>query len=417
MRQPIRPPGQNGKTTIPLLAIRTEGDLDGGSPCFEINPRKKRHVHQLYLDFNSTSPMAPSVREAMEPFWAEHFMLPGQNHPGCQAVAEAIERARDGVAEMVGCESFEIVFTGGGTESNNLAVFGVANRHATGHMVVSALEHESVWNAVRSLEVRGWAVDVAWPRPDGVIEAAEIERHLREDTRLVCLQAANPVLGTIQPVCQVADVCHARNIPVHCDAVQLFGKMPVDIALLRADTVAVSGHKFYGPKGVGALFVRRGFSLAPLMFGEMREMGLRPGSENVPGWIGLGAAAKLASRCAGDAAKRMGELRDRFVFRLCDQIAPQPTLLCESAERLCNTATIELHGDAARVARTARQLVLATPRSSAPADEMTRCLQAIGLSPQRIGRCFRVSFGWTTSQEQTDRAADLVAEAWDTCRA
>lgn len=361
--------------------------------------------------------MAPSVREAMEPFWSEHFLLPGQNHPGCHAVAEAIERARDGVAEMVGCEAFEIVFTGGGTESNNIAIFGVANRYAPGHIVISALEHESVWNTARSLESRGWMVDVAWPRPDGVVDVSEIERHLRDDTRLVCLQAANSVLGTIQPVCEVADLCHGRNVPVHCDAVQLFGKMPVDIASLRADTVAISGHKFYGPKGVGALFVRRGFSLTPLMFGEMREMGLRPGSENVPGWIGLGAAAKLASRCAGDAAIRMGELRDRFVFRLGDQIAPQPTLLCETADRLPNTATIELPGDAARVARTARQLVVATPRSSAPADEMTRCLQAIGLSPQRIGRCLRVSFGWTTSQEQTDRAADLMAEAWDTCRA
>lgn len=343
-------------------------------------------------------------------------MLPGQNHAGCQAVAEALERARDGVAELVGCEAFEIVFTGGGTEANNLAVLGVTSRYASGHVIVSALEHESVWNAVSSLERRGWQIDIARPGPDGVIEAAEIERLLRDDTRLVCLQAANPILGTIQPVREVADICHARQIPVHSDAVQLFGKMPADVGSLRADTVAVSGHKFYGPKGTGALFVRRGFSLSPVMFGEIREMGLRPGSENVTGWIGLGAASRLAARCAEDAAERMSELRARFVHRLCDQITPAPTILCEASERLPNTATIELSGDAARVARIARHLVLATPRTATPADEMTRCLQAIGLSPQRIGRCFRISLGWTTSQEQIDRAADLLAEAWDTCR-
>ena len=399
-----------------MLATRTVPELDGESALF-VHPRKKRLVHYVYLDFNSTSPLAPSVREAMEPFWTEHFMLPGQNHAGCQAVAEALEQARDGVAELVGCEAFEIVFTGGGTEANNLAVLGVAGRHRSGHVIVSALEHESVWNAVRSLKCRGWRVDIARPGPDGVIEAEEIERQLRDDTRLVCLQAANPILGTIQPVREVADICHARNIPVHSDAVQLFGKTPTDVASLRADTVAVSAHKFYGPKGAGALFVRRGFSLAPVMFGEIREMGLRPGSENVPCWIGVGAASRLASRCAGEAAERMSELRDRFVHRLCDQISPQPTLLCEASRRLPNTATIELSGDAARVARTARHLVLATARSAAPADEMTRCLQAVGLGPQRIGRCFRASLGWTTSQEQIDRAADLLAEAWDTCRA
>ncbi|WP_164101126.1 cysteine desulfurase family protein [Candidatus Laterigemmans baculatus] len=374
-------------------------------------------MHYVYLDFNSTSPLAPSVHEAMEPFWAEHFMLPGQNHAGCQGVAEALERAREGVAELVGCEAFEIVFTSGGTEANNLAVLGVTNRSASGHVIVSALEHESVCNAVGSLERRGWRVDVARAGSDGVVEATEIERLLRDDTRLVCLQAANPILGTIQPVREVADICHARQIPIHCDAVQLFGKLPVDVGLLRADTVSVSGHKFYGPKGAGALFVRRGFSLSPVMYGEIREMGLRPGSENVTGWIGLGAASRLAGRCAAEAAERMSELRARFVQRLCEQISPQPTILCEAAERLPNTATIELPGDAARIARVARHLVLATPRTAKPADEMTRCLQAIGLSPQRIGRCFRISLGWTTSQEQIDRAADLLAEAWDTCRA
>ncbi len=352
----------------------------------------------------------------MDPFWAEHFMLPGQGHPGCQIIADALDRAREGVAELVGCESFEIVFTSGGTEANNLAVLGLANRYQTGHIVVSALEHESVWNAVNALRERDWEIDIAPANSRGLVTAARIEPLLKDNTRLVCLQAANPVLGTLQDVRQVADVCHSRGIPVHCDASQVFGKMPLDINTLRADTLALSGHKFYGPKGTGALYVRRGFSLSPVMYGETREMGLRPGSENIVGWVGLGAAARLAARAAPNAAERLAELRNRFVEKIGDLVQPGPIDLCADSERLPNTAVLEWPGDANRLIKVARQLVVATARTASPADEMTRCLQAIGLSPARIGRCLRVSLGWTTSEEQVDRAADLLAEAWDTCR-
>jgi cysteine desulfurase len=375
-------------------------------------------VHNIYLDFNCTTPLAPSVREAMEPFWSEHFMLPGQGHRGCQAVADALERAREGVADMLGCEGFEIVFTGGGTEANNLGVLGLANRSDAGHVVVSALEHESVWNAVGSLETRGWQIDVAPASESGIIEVEAVERLLRPETKLVCLQAANPVLGTCQPVRQVADLCHSRGIPVHCDAVQMFGKLPLNIAELRADTIAISGHKFYAPKGVGALYVRRGFSLSPVVFGETREMGLRPGAENVAGWVGLGAAAKLAARCAEDVDRRMQELRKIFLDRLRSQLDSELKSWCEDEQThpygcLANTILLELPKDANKVARTARQVIFATPRAANPADEMTRCLQAIGLDAERIRRCCRLSLGWTTSQEQIERAADYLSEACD----
>lgn len=349
----------------------------------------------------------------MEPFWSEHFMLPGQAHRGSRPIADALQQARQHVAEMVGCEAFEIVFTGGGTEANNLGVLGLANRSVPGRVIVSVLEHESVWNAAKSLEDRGWKIDLAMANEHGVVTAEEVERLLRPDTRLVCLQAANPVLGTCQPVRDVADLCHSRGVPVHCDAVQMCGKMPLEAGQLRADTVAISGHKFYGPKGVGALYVRRGYPLSPVAYGETCEMGLRPGTENVCGWIGLGAAAMLAGRCAAEAGARMGELKQRFLERISHQIVPIPKLLCDETLCLPNTMLLELPGEANRIVRTARQLAIATPQSSSPADEMTRCLQAIGLPAERIRRCCRISFGWITSQDQVDLAADILAEASD----
>lgn len=365
----------------------------------------------IYLDYNTTTPLAPSVREAMEPFWSQHYLLPGQHHSSGLAVAESLEQARQGLAALVGCDAFELVFTGSGTEANNLAVLGTAAVHSPGHMVVSAIEHEAVWNAARSLARQGWQIDVAACDPQGVVSPEAVDRLLRPNTRLVCLQAANPILGTLQPVREVADLCHVRGIPVHCDAAQLLGKLPVDAAQMRVDTLAVSGHKFYGPKGTGALFVRRGLALSPITFGETREMGLRPGAENVPGWVGLGAAAQLAARCVSEAADTLAELRDRFVNQLQALVDPPPQILCTTAPRLPNTALIEMTGNATRVQRAAARLVFLTARSSTPADEMTRCLRAIGRTESEIGRTLRISVGWTTSRDQVDRAAELLAEA------
>ncbi|MEM0925775.1 MAG: aminotransferase class V-fold PLP-dependent enzyme, partial [Planctomycetota bacterium] len=255
----------------------------------------------LYLDYNRTTPLAPSVLEAMQPYWATHYLLPGQEHAHAFAVSEALERARESIAEMAGCESFEIVFTSGGTEANNLAILGLLGTVEPGHVLVSQLEHESVLGPLRGLRDPRWEIETIPCESDGTVEPLTVEAMLREDTRLVCLQGANAIVGTIQEVREVADRCHNRGICLHCDATQMFGKIPVDLRQLRADTVAISGHKFYGPKGAGAIYVRRGLKLDPITFGEPREMGLRPGAENIPGCIGLGAAAELAHRYCSQA--------------------------------------------------------------------------------------------------------------------
>ena len=410
----------------------------------------------IYLDFNRTTPMAPSVVEAMQPYWLTHFMLPGQEHPHAQAIGESLENAREGVAAMAGCEPFEIVFTGGGTEANNLAILGLvegqrqrhqhagasqkhlqsARSHAAGfdggspdtdglagngnidwrvpgHILFSELEHESVLGAVARLAQLGWEIESVPCDEAGVCDSDAFADRIRDNTRLACLQLANPVLGTIQPVREVADACHNRGVLVHCDATQAFGKIPVDVKSLRADMVSISGHKFYGPKGCGAIYLRRGLHLSPIVFGEAREMGLRPGAENIPACIGMGVAASMAAKCAANVSETLTDLRNYFCNGLVSTLGHKAVLLCEDSLRLPNTIAIELPGEARRIQRTARQLVIATAQSDSPPDEMTRALRAVRRTDSQIGRTIRLSLGWTSSHDQVDRAIEMLAEACD----
>lgn len=367
----------------------------------------------IYLDYNCTTPLAPSVLEAMQPFWSTHFLLPGQEHPRAQVIGESLESARECVSMLIGCEPFEVVFTCGGTESNNLAILGALARRTPAHLLVGALEHQSVIGAASRLAESGWHVESVPAEVDGRIDPQRLASMIRRDTQLACMQLANPVLGTIQPVRELAEVCHKRGVLLHCDASQAFGKISVDASLLEADTIALSGHKFYGPKGSGALYIRRGLSLAPIAFGEPREMGLRPGPENVPACIGLGAAATLAARGTGDVETHLSELRDRLINGIESNINPVPKIVCETAPRLPNTVTMELPVSARKVQRIAREVVAATPQSNSPPDEMTRVLREVGCSDSQIGRTMRLSVGWTTTRDQIDRAIAVLADACD----
>lgn len=367
----------------------------------------------IYLDFNRTTPIAPSVLEAMQPYWLTHFMLPDQHHSQAQAIGEAMENAREGVARMAGCEPFEIVFTSGGTEANNLGVLGALANQDPGHILVSELEHQSVLEPVRQLAKRGWEIETIKCDQDGLVDADEIESRLRSDTQLVCVLLACPVLGTIQPIAEICDLCDKRGVPVHCDATQAFGKEPVDVLRLGAASVAISGHKFYGPKGSGAIYVRRGYTIAPISFGEPREMGLRPGAENVPACIGLGAAAALAAKCVDEVSPALTDLRDRFANGIVSSVGAGACIVAEDAIRLPNTICMTLPCDAKSVQRSARQLAMSVAQSHLPPDEITRALAAIGRPSEDYDRTIRLSLGWTTSHEQVQRAVELISDAVD----
>lgn len=374
-------------------------------------------LRHIYLDYNTTTPLAPSVGEAMQPFWDEHFLLPTQQHPAGVALGEMVDTAREQVANLLGCEPFEIVFTSGGTEANNLAILGVCRAwqqagKPPGRVIVSATEHDSIIGAANSLQFDGWHIEYLDVDSDGRVDPEALEAMLQPDTVMVCLQAACSISGVLQPVREVADICHARGVLLHCDASQVAGKQPIDAASLRADTIAISGHKMYGPKGIGALYVRRGLKLAPILYGEAQEMGLRPGSGNIPCVIGLGAAAKMAARGAEDASDSMAALRDRFERRIQAAVNPAPRIFGEQTPRLPNTSLIVLP---IRVAtefnHATSDLVVSRPRCPQPQDWMTRCLVAFGLSEQEIACSLRISVGWTTSQDAIDQAADQIIRA------
>lgn len=384
----------------------------------------------IYLDFNRTTPVAPSVIDAMQAFWTTHFMLPSQSHVHASAVGEAIENAREGVSMLLGCDPFEVVFTSGGTEANNLGILGAAMVCRAGgdpseliptypckrdapppHALISMIEDEAVIAAAHQLVALGWEVETVPCDSHGLISVDDFESRFRETTQLACLQLANPVLGTIQPVRELADRCHNRGIRLHCDATAAVGRIPIDVNQLRVDTLSLTAHKIYGPKGVGALFVRRGLDLHPISYGESREMGLRAGSENVPGIVGLGAAASLTARCVDEAQSTLCELCERLIDGLRSTLDGRVTVLSEHCQRVPNTIAIEMGCEARRLQKAARHVVVASAQSNHPPDEMTRVLRAIGRTEKQIGRTLRFSVGWTTSREQIDKAIDLLAEA------
>ncbi len=227
-------------------------------------------MRQIYLDYNATTPIAPSVLEAMNPFLSGHYGNPSSAHSLGRAAKEAIEDARVKVANLLGCDLEEVIFTSGGTESNNLAIKGVMmrrQREQGGHMVISAVEHPAVSAPAKFLESLGVEVTVVGCDRNGFVQPADVEAALQPNTRLVSIMHANNEVGTIQPIRKIAEICHDRNILVHTDASQTVGKISTFVDELDVDLLAVAGHKFYGPKGVGALFVRDGISLEPVLHG------------------------------------------------------------------------------------------------------------------------------------------------------
>lgn len=366
----------------------------------------------------------------MQAFWATHFMLPSQSHVHAAAVSEAIENARENVSMLIGCDPYEVVFTSGGTEANNLGVLGAAMISHAGsdpydispsfpfrddvpppHALVSEVETESVIAAANHLRLLGWRVDWVPCDSQGVVSVEAFASRFEATTRLVCLQLANPVLGTIQPVRKLADRCHSRGIRIHCDGTAAVGRIPIDVHDLRVDTLSLTAHKFYGPKGSGALYVRRGLDMHPISFGESREMGLRAGSENVPGIVGLGAAAAMTGRCVDEAQATLRELCERLTQGLRKTLDGRIELLSEHVERLPSTVAIDVATKAKRIQKSARQLVVAAAQSESPPDDFTRILRAAGRTEPQIGCTLGFSVGWTTSREQIDRAVNLIAEA------
>lgn len=371
----------------------------------------------IYLDYNATTPLAPEVRAAMLPYLDARFGNPSSHHAVGREAAAAVADARQQVAALLGAEPAEIVFTSGGTESNNLAIVGamrVALREGKRHVVISSFEHPATVAPVEALEQCGAVVSRVAPNGQGVVEPAAVEAALRPETGLVSVMHANNEIGTIQPIAAIAGRCRSRGILVHCDAAQSVGKIAVDVHTLGVDLLSVAGHKFYAPKGVGALYVRTGTVIEPVLRGAGQERGVRPGTENVPSIVALGRAALLAQEDLPALAGRLAALRDRLDHRLRAAMGRRLTVNGQEAERLPNTLSVNLpDADGGRLLADIPELCASTGAACHSGDvALSDTLRALRL-PAAVARgTLRLSVGRYTQPDQCDRAADLLIAAW-----
>jgi len=369
----------------------------------------------VYLDHNATTPLDPRVREAMLPWLGERFGNPSSIHRAGQAARNAVEEAREQVAALIGARPPEVVFTASGTEANDTVVASAverARRSAAGggHLAISAIEHPSVRQAAARASAAGLEVTRVPPGEDGVVPAAAMIEALRPDTLLACLMLANNELGTLQPVAAVAAECRARGIPLLCDAVQAVGKVPVDVASLGVDLLVLGAHKFGGPLGAAALWIRDGVEVESLLVGGSQERRRRAGTENVPAIVGLGAAAALARDEVGGylgtlRPRQLSALRDRFEAGLRD--VPGAVVHCRTAPRLPNTSHVAfagVEGEALLIRLDLAGFAVSTGSAcSSGTVEPSQTLLAMGLAPEEALSSIRVSFGISNHAAEVDR--------------
>lgn len=379
-------------------------------------------MRHIYLDYNATTPIAPSVREAMQPFFSEHFGNPSSDHPLGRACQFALEDARQKAAALIGAEPEEIVFTSGGSESNNLALKGVLARNAprgNGHLVISAIEHPAISAPAQYLERLGYRVTVCPCDEHGVVSPAAVEAVLRTDTVLVSVMHANNETGAIQPISGISAICRKRGILVHTDAAQSIGKIPVDVDRLGVDLLTVVGHKIYAPKGVGALYLRQGIDIEPLVHGAGHELGLRAGTENVPYIVALGKAAELAARGTRDTFERVAGLRNRLYETLQAGMDGSLTVNSEAAERLPNTLSISFPRVTGAELLSRASEICASTGAACHSGQVSASptLAAMNVPPDVARGTVRLSVGWPTSTDEIDRAASQLLAAWESLTA
>lgn len=367
----------------------------------------------IYLDYNATTPADARVRDAMLPYLGGEFGNASSIHSAGQRAQAAVDRARESVAKLIAANPAEIVFTSGGTEADNLAVFGLAAAHpgSKKHIITTAIEHHAVLNACQELERRGAEVTYVRAGSNGIVDPRDVRRAIRPETILISVMHANNEIGTIQPVEEIGQIAAEADIYFHCDAVQSTGKLPLGVNRLGVDLLTISAHKIYGPKGVGALYVRPGTPLEPLMFGGHHERDRRPGTENVPSIVGLGQAAELAIMHLDEDACRIGALRDRLELVLLDVIR-NARVNGRGAPRVCNTTNVTFAsagGEALLIALDLEGLACSTGAAcSSGSVEPSHVLTAIGLSDDEARSTLRFSLGRGTTPEEIDRATEII---------
>ena len=367
-------------------------------------------MRRVYLDNNATTPVLPEVLEAMKPYFGEHFGNASSIHHHGQETRAAVERARESVAELLGCRASEVVFTSGGTEGDNLAIFGLAK---TGdHVISSTIEHHAVLNSCKHLEAAGCQVTYVPVDGRGLVDPDDVLRALRPNTKLITVMVANNETGVLQPVEEIGRIAAEADVYFHTDAVQAAGKVEINVKRIGCDLLSISGHKMHAPQGVGALYVRKGTLLEPMLYGGRHERSRRAGTENVPGIVGLGKAAEIAREAflRGDV-KTMAALRDRLERAILDEVEATG-VNGAGAPRVPNTSNIYfdyIEGEALVIALDLKGLAVSTGAAcSSGAIEPSHVLTAMGLSPERARASLRFSLGKQNTADDVEFALGLV---------
>jgi cysteine desulfurase len=368
-------------------------------------------MQRVYFDNNATTPVLPEVFEAMRPYYGEHFGNASSIHHHGQETRAAVERARESVAELVGCRSSEIVFTSGGTEGDNLAIFGLATEGD--HVITSTIEHHAVLNACKRLEAMGCEVTYIPVDGRGLVDPAEVRRGVRSNTKLISIMMANNETGVLQPVGEIGKIAAEAEIYFHTDAVQAAGKVAIDVKQIGCDLLSISGHKMNAPQGAGALFVRKGTILQPMLYGGSHERSRRAGTENVPGIVGLGRAAEIAKDALNDGSiANIEQMRDRLQQMLSRLEAAGVN--GDGAPRVPNTTNIyfdHIEGEALVIALDLKGLAVSTGAAcSSGAIEPSHVLTAMGLRAERARASIRFSLGKQNTEEEVEFALALVPD-------
>ena len=372
-----------------------------------------KEAQRIYLDFNASTPIAPEVAEAMKPFFSRHFGNPSSQHWAGIPAKEAVEHARQQVAELLQCSPGEIVFTSGGSESNNHATKGVffALREKGNHLITTQIEHPAVINPCRFLEKLGAEVTYVPVDRYGSVDPQDIKKAISAKTILITVMHANNEVGTIQPIEEISKIARERGIVFHTDAAQSVGKIATKVDDLGVDLLSIAGHKVYAPKGIGALYIREGTPIEPLIHGAGHESGRRAGTENVLLNVGLGKACEIAKRYLGD--DRICTRKDRFWKLLQDNFGEKVVLNGHPLHRLPNTLNVSFVGKAGGEILFRLNGVAASTGAACHSGsvELSPVLKAMGISPEVGMGAIRFSLGRTTTLQELERVVDLLKDA------
>jgi cysteine desulfurase len=369
-------------------------------------------MRRAYLDNNATTPLLPVVLEAMQPYFIEQFGNASSIHHHGQQTRAAVERARESVAKLIGCRASEIVFTSGGTEADNLAIFGITR--PGDHVITSSIEHHAVLNACKRLQAMGCEVTYVPVDGQALVSPDDVRRALRPNTRLITIMMANNETGVVQPVNEIGEIAATADVYFHTDAVQAAGKVPIDVSAIRCDLLSISAHKIHGPQGTGALYVRKGTLLQPMLYGGRHERARRAGTENVAGIVGLGKAAELArAGFTNGEVERIRSLRDRLERAIIENI-DSVGVNSAGAPRVPNTSSIYfkfIEGEALVIALDLKGVAVSTGAAcSSGAIEPSHVLTAMGLSADRARASLRFSIGKQNISEDVDLLLSILPE-------